>query len=210
MGSCRIRCGSPSYAVVRRRLVVGGKSGPWNQWGRSTANYKRHPRHGTGTGSLVTRGKTDCISGYSGGGVTTQVSLETRDSQGIQPATVVLKDRFLGQALCWAPDGRIIYSQVRREAPNLEDSGLWAIAIKEATGEARGPAQPLSDARKTGGVGWISDLSISRDSKHLALVRHSVEPQVFVGELESKRPPVEMGCGISSSRVCISLRRSCL
>src|SRR6185437_2693700 len=48
--------------------------------------------------------------------------------------------------------------------------------------------QPLSDARNTGGVGWISDLSISRDGKHSTLVRHNAEPQVFVGELENKRP----------------------
>jgi hypothetical protein len=100
----------------------------------------------------------------------------------------VLKGSFIDRALCWAPDGRIIYSHVRSEAPNLEDSGLWAIAVEEADGEARGQPQPIRDARTTGGVGWISDLSISRDSKHLTLVRHSAEPQVFVGELERKRP----------------------
>lgn len=122
------------------------------------------------------------------GPVSTQESLETRDSMGLQPATVVLNDRFLGQGLCWAPDQRIIYSKLRREAPDLEDSGLWAISIHEATGNPQGQAQLLTDARKTSGVGWISDLSISRDSKHLMLVSHSIEPQVFVGELESTRP----------------------
>jgi DNA-binding winged helix-turn-helix (wHTH) protein/Tol biopolymer transport system component len=122
------------------------------------------------------------------GPVSSEVSLETRDREGVHPATVVLKGSFIDRALCWAPDGRIIYSHVRSEAPNLEDSGLWAIAVEEADGEARGQPQPIRDARTTGGVGWISDLSISRDSKHLTLVRHSAEPQVFVGELERKRP----------------------
>jgi len=122
------------------------------------------------------------------GPVSSEVSLETRDREGVHPATVVLKGSFIDRALCWAPDGRIIYSHVMSEAPNLEDSGLWAIAVEEADGEARGQPQPIRDARTTGGVGWISDLSISRDSKHLTLVRHSAEPQVFVGELERKRP----------------------
>ena len=122
------------------------------------------------------------------GPVTWEASLETRNREGVQPVKVALKGNFIDRALCWAPDGRIIYSHMRSEAPNLEDSGLWMIAIDEATGEVQGQPQPLSDARNTGGVGWISDLSISRDGKHLTLVRHNAEPQVFVGELESKRP----------------------
>lgn len=122
------------------------------------------------------------------GPVTWEVSLETRDREGVQPATVVLKGSFIDRALCWAPDGRIIYSHMRSEAPNLEDSGLWAVAVEEANGEARGQPQPIRDSRTTGGVGWISDLSISQDSKHLTLVRHGAEPQVFLGELQNRRP----------------------
>lgn len=122
------------------------------------------------------------------GPVTDHVSLETHDSKGLQPATVVLNDRLLGRALCWSADGRIFFSHLRSETPNLEGTAVWAVTVDEAKGEARDQPHPVSDAHNTSGIGWISDLSISHDSKHLTLVRHSAEPQVFVADLQSGRP----------------------
>jgi hypothetical protein len=82
-------------------------------------------------------------------------------------------------SLCWAPDGRILFS--------MQETGpfnVWEIKVDAATG------RPLSEARRlTQWSGFqtfhVDCLSITADGKHLALLRANLQGDVYVAETEA-------------------------
>jgi eukaryotic-like serine/threonine-protein kinase len=81
-------------------------------------------------------------------------------------------------AVCWTRDGRLVFGlhEVQEDA----GSNAWAIRVDSETGEPKG--KPI---RLTNGQGDISSLSITADGKRLAFIKNSLEPQVYVGELDA-------------------------
>jgi DNA-binding winged helix-turn-helix (wHTH) protein/Tol biopolymer transport system component len=56
---------------------------------------------------------------------------------------VVLK-RFPIMQLAWMEDGRVLFG-VGNPAPNLGTTNLWSVPVREETGEAASPAEPLTN-----------------------------------------------------------------
>jgi eukaryotic-like serine/threonine-protein kinase len=81
--------------------------------------------------------------------------------------------------LCWAPDGRILFS--------MQESGpfnLWEVKVDAVTG------RPLSEARRlTQWSGFqtvhADSLSITADGKQLAVLRANLQTDVYVAETEA-------------------------
>jgi len=84
----------------------------------------------------------------------------------------------LGSTVAWTPDGRLIYS-IEEPPPNQNDSNLWAMQLDSA-GFARGFA-----TRLTHGTGLADLLSVTSDGKRLAFFRQTIEPDVYVTDLEA-------------------------
>ena len=61
-------------------------------------------------------------------------------------ATVVLDDPRIGEALWWAPDGRILFSYREDPASRQDHYGVYSIRVDERTGKATGPPQPITQA----------------------------------------------------------------
>jgi serine/threonine protein kinase/Tol biopolymer transport system component len=82
-------------------------------------------------------------------------------------------------SLCWAPDGRILFS--------MQETGpfnIWEIKVDAVTG------RPLSEARRlTQWVGFqtvhADSLSITADGKQLVVVRANLQGDVYVAEAEN-------------------------
>jgi len=81
--------------------------------------------------------------------------------------------------VCWAPDGRLIFA-LQDPTPNEFDSNAWALRIDEQTGRQSG-----NPVRLTSGLGSISSFSITGDGKRLTFIKSTLEPQVYVGELDN-------------------------
>jgi Tol biopolymer transport system component len=98
------------------------------------------------------------------------------------PATketnVILTDLTLGEALVWAPDGRLIYS-LADPPPNQSGSNLWAMRLDSTTGRPIGQATRLTNSpdRKMG-------LSVSANGKSLVFLKWSGAPHVYLAEIE--------------------------
>jgi DNA-binding winged helix-turn-helix (wHTH) protein/Tol biopolymer transport system component len=82
--------------------------------------------------------------------------------------------------VCWTPDGRIIFS-FREAPPNQDDSNVWSVRIDPQTG------RPIDKpARITSGPGSISAFSITTDGKRLAFIKNTLQPQIYVGEIDAQ------------------------
>jgi Tol biopolymer transport system component len=79
----------------------------------------------------------------------------------------------------WAPDGRVIFAR-HESHPNEADSNAWAIQLAPDTGRPKG--RPI---RLTNSPGAISSFSIAADGRRLAFIKNTLEPQVYVGELDA-------------------------
>ena len=84
----------------------------------------------------------------------------------------------LGSTVAWTPDGRLIYP-IEEPPPNQNDSNLWAMQL-DSTGVVRGSA-----TRLTHGTGLADLLSVTSDGKRLAFFRQTIEPDVYVTDLEA-------------------------
>jgi Tol biopolymer transport system component/DNA-binding winged helix-turn-helix (wHTH) protein len=89
----------------------------------------------------------------------------------------VLEDH-VGPALAWMPDGRIIYV-AGEPPPNQSDSNLWAVRVNARTMRPAGTPE-----RITNGNGLIAGLSASADGRKLAILRRTLQPNVYVTQLE--------------------------
>ncbi len=81
-------------------------------------------------------------------------------------------------AVSWTHDGRVVFA-LHEEHPNV-DSNAWAIRVDPETAEPKG-----KPTRLTNGPGAISSFSITADGKRLAFIKNTLQPQVYVGELDS-------------------------
>jgi Tol biopolymer transport system component len=85
------------------------------------------------------------------------------------------------QSFCWSPDGRIIYS-MEEPPPNDRATNLWELAVGRS-----GAKSDRNPQRITNWAGMsLSDLSISRDSRHLVFVNAGVENDLYVAALQGK------------------------
>ncbi|HXZ78817.1 MAG TPA: winged helix-turn-helix domain-containing protein [Terriglobales bacterium] len=114
-----------------------------------------------------------------GPGYSAQSSIETVAVADGHPR-VLLSSSLMREGLSWSPDGRILYSTAKEEAPNAEDSVIWSVVVDPVSGKAK--SEPVRIARQ---AGWISKLSITADGKRLAVLRNNTLPQVFVAEYEA-------------------------
>jgi DNA-binding winged helix-turn-helix (wHTH) protein/Tol biopolymer transport system component len=105
--------------------------------------------------------------------------LLTRDLTGGQ-SQIILRDHLISpRALCWAPDGRLLYALRTDPKDGRNEIGVWALRVDQGTGKAKGNPEPVSD-----GLGWIGGLSVTADGKRLVLWRGNSQPQVFVSEFD--------------------------
>ena len=95
-------------------------------------------------------------------------------------ARLVLDDPRIGQALWWAPDGRIFFSYREDPASRLENYGVYSIRVDERTGMAAGLPQPVTQAE-----GSIGSMSGTADGKRLVVWRRSHGPQVFIASFDA-------------------------
>lgn len=120
-----------------------------------------------------------------GGAGTSQNLIEVFDLRTVKSATVDSDPRinltahFMNwqPAVSWAADGRIVFT-LPEGRPNI-DSNAWAIRVDSGTGLPKG--KPV---RLTSGPGEISSFSITADGKRLAFIKNSLQPQVYVAELD--------------------------
>jgi Tol biopolymer transport system component len=90
----------------------------------------------------------------------------------------VVETPGLGSTVAWTPGGRLIYS-IEEPPPNQNDSNLWALQLDSA-GRVRGSA-----TRLTHGTGLADLVSVTSDGKRLAFFRQTIEPDVYLTDLEA-------------------------
>ncbi len=90
----------------------------------------------------------------------------------------VVETPGLGSTVTWTPSGRLIYS-IEEPPPNQNDSNLWLLQLDSA-GSVRGSA-----TRLTHGTGLADLVSATSDGKRLAFFRQTIEPDVYVTDLEA-------------------------
>jgi len=110
--------------------------------------------------------------------------LQTRDANGGELQTILSDHRMASDALCWTPDGRILYAlraDPNTDSPNSirSDYGTWSIRVDPTTGKAHSNPELVSE-----GLGWIGGLNTTADGKRLVLWRGNTRPQVFVSEFD--------------------------
>jgi Tol biopolymer transport system component/DNA-binding winged helix-turn-helix (wHTH) protein len=84
----------------------------------------------------------------------------------------------LGIPIAWTPDNRLLYS-LQEPSPNQNDSNLWFIHIDPSAERTWG--QPT---RLTNDPGIVASINITRDGKKLAYSKHTIQPDVFIAELD--------------------------
>ncbi len=108
--------------------------------------------------------------------------LLTRDLAGGKPQLILRDRRIAPEVLCWARDGRLLYSLRAETRTSAGDYGVESVRIDLDTGNALGNPQPVS-----AGLGWIGGLSVAADGKRLLLWRGNALPQVFLTEFDKSR-----------------------
>ena len=83
----------------------------------------------------------------------------------------------VGPALAWTPDDRIIFVQ-GEPPPNQSDSNLWWLRLNPRTWRPEGVPERL-----TNGNGLISGMTASADGKRFAILRRTLQPNVYITEL---------------------------
>jgi DNA-binding winged helix-turn-helix (wHTH) protein/Tol biopolymer transport system component len=102
-------------------------------------------------------------------GFETQLEVFSFDSHRSQ-----LLHTHVGTSLAWTRDGRIFY--VLAEAPpNQTDANLWAARV-----DASGTRLEDMPERITNASGLIASVSVSADGKRLAILRRTLQPNVYV------------------------------
>jgi len=105
-------------------------------------------------------------------------SLWTRDSSGGDPH-LVLSGSALGGALCWAADGRFLYSFHEDANGSASEDDVWAMQVDPSTGKPKGNAQRLAH-----GLGSIDALSVTANGKRVVFLRSNMHDEVFVAGLD--------------------------
>lgn len=105
--------------------------------------------------------------------------LETVDIGG-GPPKLLKKSSQLLPALCWTPDGRLLYGLRNDPASELDNSGVWSLRVNQKSGTMEGAAWQL-----TTGVGRIGGMSVTADGKRLIVWRVNTQPEIFLSEIDS-------------------------
>jgi hypothetical protein len=92
---------------------------------------------------------------------------------------VLVATPTLGSTVACAPESRLIYS-LDEPAPNQNDSNLWTV-LPDIPSRVRATA-----TRLTRGPGLARLAGITLDGKRLAYFRQSLEPDVYVTDLEAR------------------------
>jgi DNA-binding winged helix-turn-helix (wHTH) protein/Tol biopolymer transport system component len=106
-------------------------------------------------------------------------TLGTRDAEG-GDLQVILKNIWLGPALAWAPDGRILFASRANPESERDNEELHSIRVDERTGRVTGQPQ-----RVTAGAGTIGEISVTSDGKRLVLWRTNAHEQAFISEFDA-------------------------
>ena len=115
-------------------------------------------------------------SAFSAGDLFT---VKTRDLITGKSQMILSDQRIESQALCWAPDGRLLYAALTDPKSERSDYEVWAIEVDQQTGKAKGSPERVSN-----GMGWIGGLSVTTNGKRLILWRGNTKSQVFVSEFD--------------------------
>jgi len=113
---------------------------------------------------------------YSGGMSWMQGQLEVLDLTN-RKTQVLFASAALGGTIAWTPDQRLIYS-LSEPIPNQNDSNLWALPLSP-TGQLQGPS-----VRLTREPGIACFPFVTTDGKRLSYFRRTMEPDVYVADLE--------------------------
>jgi DNA-binding winged helix-turn-helix (wHTH) protein/Tol biopolymer transport system component len=84
----------------------------------------------------------------------------------------------LGPGLAWMPDSRLVFS-ASEPPPNQGDSNLWSLPL-DSSGRMAGTA-----LRLTATPDDVSSLNASTDGKRIAFTKNSLNPGVYVSEVNS-------------------------
>jgi len=103
--------------------------------------------------------------------------LEILDLRGGKSTSLFTSPTILS-TLAWAPDGRLIYS-LFEPSPNQGDANLWELLI-DSSSRARGAATRITSAN-----GLAAYPSITADGKRLAYFRETIEPDVYVADVDA-------------------------
>ena len=123
-----------------------------------------------------------CIERYGFAGLTPAAelsSLWTRDAEG-GDLQVIFNNNWLGPALSWAPDGRILFATRSNPASELDDEDIRSIRLDERSGKAVGQPQVV-----TTGAGAVGGISVTSDGKRLTLLRTNSREQAFISEFDA-------------------------
>jgi Tol biopolymer transport system component len=99
-------------------------------------------------------------------------------SAAVLNVTSVLSLAGLNGPLSWAPDGRLIFSQVEPR-PRQLDANLWWIRLNRQLKPAGPPARLTNDA------GEVISISASGDSRRIVYLKGLPQPDVYVGKLDA-------------------------
>jgi Tol biopolymer transport system component len=95
--------------------------------------------------------------------------------------TKVWSDARVGEALCWAPDGRILFAY-REDPRNTKiNYGVYSLRLDDRTGKAVGALQPMTQAE-----GSIGGLNTTADGKRLVLRRTKAPFAAFLAKLNAQ------------------------
>jgi DNA-binding winged helix-turn-helix (wHTH) protein/Tol biopolymer transport system component len=108
------------------------------------------------------------------------ISLHTINPNGAG-LSVALSDFRIGQALGWAPDGRILFAYREDPSSRKENYGVYSIRIDDRTGKAAGPPRPVTQAE-----GSIAGLSTTADGKRLVLWRTNAPIEAFIAKFDAR------------------------
>jgi DNA-binding winged helix-turn-helix (wHTH) protein/Tol biopolymer transport system component len=123
-----------------------------------------------------------CLERYGFAGLTPATglsSLWTRDAEG-GDLQVIFKNSWLGPALSWLPDGRILFATRSDPASERDDEDMRSIHVDERNGKTVGESQVV-----TTGAGAIGGISASSGGKQVMLARTNSRDQAFISEFDA-------------------------
>jgi Tol biopolymer transport system component len=98
--------------------------------------------------------------------------------QHLGPGLALDEVPHFGASLVWTSDNRLLYS-LSEPRPNQSDSNVWSVPL-EAQGHVAGAA-----SRLTATPDEVANLNASADGKRLAITKFSLNPDIYIAELNS-------------------------
>ena len=116
--------------------------------------------------------------------ITARSDIEVQDLEGGKPVRIISDLRISYEDFWWTRDNRLVFSmmQPKKEhlAPTIFASDLWSIKVEPNTGKALGP--PVRATHWPGVEALLC--SGTADGKRLAVLKQSVQADIYIGELE--------------------------